>query len=233
MTLSTVAVGALIRKQIQNTTLEPAMVIPIPVEKIDKNHIYTDENEIKFKLNSIYLGYEVHEIVKCKTLKKDEDNLYKDGRVYPVKKDKRIIRPSGKTSGMNWEQFHNNYRFEPIVITKKELTTAQKEAKFFRYNERETKRRDNAGKMATKHYHKGVIEESIEHCKYKRNMSVIGDKNIIHNLRESNFWNELDTFEDKTHRFDNITMGSTIWKYKEVWIISSHSAYLKIMTGDI
>ncbi len=232
MTLSTVAVGALIRKQIQNTTLEPAMVIPIPVEKIDENHIYADENEIKFELNSIYLGYEVHGIVKCKTLKKDEDNLYKDGRVYPVKKDKRIIRPSGKTSELNWEQFHNNYRFEPIAITKKKLTSAQIEAKLFTYNENERKLRDEAGKKANIKYYTGVIAESIDHCKKKLNMSVILDVDVIKHLRESLFWLELDHQWDITHRFDNRTMGSTIWKYKEAWIISSHSAYLKIMDGD-
>ena len=232
MTLSAAVVGALIREQIEMEQREEPTLTPIPIPKEEKRELFEDINGIQFDIGSTYMSYKVHKIVRCRVLKLDGNNTYKNGVIYPVNEKGQLVRPTGTVSGLRWSEFRNNYEFTPVTVTTKELTDGQKEAKFFTYTTAEAKLRYNAGDKAAKNYHKNVIGETIEHCRHKRNMSVIKDKSLIHHLKESTFWNELGTYRNKEHRFDNVTMASTIWRYKGEWIISSHSAYLKIMTGD-
>ena len=232
MTLSATVVGALIREQIEmEQTEEPTLTsIPIPtlIPKEKKRELFEDINGIPFDIGSTYMSYKVHKIVRCKVLKFDKRNIYKNGEIYPVNEKGYLIKPTGVVSNMYWSSFENYYEFTLVTVTTKE----NKEANLFTYTAAEAKLRDKAGDKAARAFHEGVIKETIEHCRHKRNMSVIKDKSLINHLKESTFWNELSTYGYKAHRFDNITMASTIWRYKGEWIISSHSAYLKIMTGD-
>ncbi len=232
MTLSAVTVGALIREQIQ-TQEEPKVLesIPMPIPVPKKDLLFEDENGVQFKLGSIYMSHKVHDIVRCRVIKK-RNGLYKNGHIYPANRNGNIMRPSGVVSNMTWKMFKNNYEFSLVTVETKELTNEQKEAKLFTYNGKEAEIRNKAASKAAKNYHKNVIGESIAHCVQKRNMSIIKDQNLIYHLRESTFWKELGTHGNKTYRFDNVTMASTIWKYRGKWIISSHSAYLKIIAGD-
>ncbi len=236
MTLSPITVGALIRKQIQiENRKEPTDPHSIPIKETipkKKELLFKDENGVQFELGSIYFGEKVHEVVRCKILKKELGNIYRNKYIYPVNRGKRIIKPGGTVSGLEWQMFRNVYKFLLVTVPEEKFNEVQIEAKFFTYNKNETKRRDQAGDKAAIGFHKGVIKESIEHCRYKRNMSVIEDPNIIENLKKSNFWTELGYPINPNYRFDNVTMASTIWKYRGKWIISSHSAYLKIMDGD-
>ena len=111
-----------------------------------------------------------------------------------------------------------------IPIPKKAKT---KKTLLFSYTIEEKMARETAGIRASSDYYVGVIKQTIIHCLNKKDMTILEPRNLVKDLKESTFWNEINGNSSPKYGFRNQSMGSAIWFHYGEWVISSYSSYLR------